>query len=205
MGSCPAPNQHKRFRLGLRPVLACMVTVLLLGCSPGNDGAAITPEPPVPAPEPLRMAAAANIEPIAEVGLSGRFTFEQVQEFVRIEGQLEGLEEGQYGFHIHVGHDCDARGGHYDPTDRPHGGPDEPADLRHVGDLGNLVSRDGLARYYRIDPVLELTGEHSIIGRVLVVHAERDKFLPQPTGDAGAQIGCGIIEPTRVTASASGG
>ena len=53
---------------------------------------------------------------------------------------IAGLSEGKHGFHIHEfgadGPDCTITGGHYNPEDNQHGGPD--SDERHVGDLGNI-------------------------------------------------------------------
>ena len=33
-----------------------------------------------------------------------------------------------------------------------------------------------------------------VIGRSIVIHAERDDYTSQPAGDSGARIGCGIIQ-----------
>lgn len=129
-----------------------------------------------------------------EVEVEGEVRFEQLDGFVRIEAEIRGLADGLYGFHVHGGRDCAERGGHYDPADSAHGSPDEPAQRRHVGDLGNLVSREGLARYHRIEPLVALEGTDSVLGRVVVIHDGDDEFLPQPAGDSGTQIGCGVIE-----------
>jgi len=187
-------------RIAFRVVLSCIIGAGLVACSPPEAPAPASPPPaeaPTPAPPPPPLTASATIAPIAEVGIEGEVRFSEVDGFVRIEAEVRGLEDGLYGFHIHTGTDCDERGGHYDPTDRPHGSPDEPEHLRHVGDLGNLVSREGVARYYHIDPVVSLDGEYSVIGRITVVHHGEDKLLPQPAGDSGAQIGCGVIQTTR--------
>lgn len=140
------------------------------------------------------VTASAVVEALGDTELSGEFRFVQNGDLVHIFGSLSGLESGHYGFHIHDGTTCDDRGGHFNPTDRPHGAPDEPEHLRHVGDLGNLISRDGHAAYDRLEAIVRLDGEHGVMGRALVIHAGRDQFLPQPAGDAGTQIGCGLIE-----------
>lgn len=179
----------------LRLVLSGCVAVGLMACSPPEPPAAPPPTPSaeVTAPAAPPLEARAEIAAITDVDIEGEVRFTALAGLVRIEAEIRGLDDGVYGFHIHTGTDCEERGGHYDPTGRPHGSPDEPEDLRHVGDLGNLVSRDGVARYHRIDPVVSLEGEHRVIGRIAVIHNSRDQLLPQPAGDSGTQIGCGVI------------
>ena len=57
-------------------------------------------------------------------------------------GYVEGLSDGEHGFHIHMdgnlGGSCAKAGAHYNPFNMTHGGPD--ASTRHVGDLGNILS-----------------------------------------------------------------
>lgn len=171
--------------------LAITLGLALAACSPAEQTSTVADSAAAPAPDPI--AAEAHLTALDDSDLDGTVRLVQQGDQVRISGQVDGLEEGQYGLHIHEGGACDDRGGHYNPDGTPHGGPDEPAELRHVGDLGNLVSRQGTARYERIDPVVQLDGETSVVGRVMVIHSGRDKLLPQPTGDAGEQIGCGLI------------
>jgi Cu-Zn family superoxide dismutase len=40
---------------------------------------------------------------------------------------------------------------------------------------------------------LQLRGPDSLIGKAVIVHAEQDDFESQPSGDAGARVGCGVI------------
>lgn len=190
-GPCRSEEESSMSR-SARALPAVAAGLLVAACAPpetppaGEDLVAATSAEP--------LAATVRMEAIAGVPLSGEVQLVEVGEWVRIEARIEGLPEGLYGFHIHEGRDCEDRGGHYDPHGRPHGSPDEPEALRHAGDLGNLVSRDGVANFRRYDPVVRLDGDDGVVGRVMVIHAERDQFLPQPTGDAGAQIGCGRIE-----------
>lgn len=72
--------------------------------------------------------------------------------------------------------------------------------MRHVGDLGNVVANDaGVAKVDISDKLISLMGEHSIIGRTLVVHADPDDLglggheLSSTTGNAGARVACGVI------------
>lgn len=127
----------------------------------------------------------------------GTVTFTRSGSGVRVEANLEGLTPGKHGFHIHEYGDCSnldatSAGGHYNPENKKHGGPDDTE--RHVGDLGNVeVGDDGTAHLEMEDDMISLDGEHSIIGRAIVVHAGEDDLMSQPTGDAGGRVACGVI------------
>lgn len=71
---------------------------------------------------------------------------------------------------------------------------------RHVGDLGNVQSDDnGVVTLNLSDKVIALQGEHSILGRCLVVHEKADDLgrggddESKKTGNAGKRLACGII------------
>lgn len=140
----------------------------------------------------------AVVHPTAGNNASGTVRFIREGGQVRVAANISGLEpNSQHGFHIHQYGDCSAEdgtsaGGHFNPMDHPHAGPD--SEQRHVGDLGNLESNeDGVAELNYRDPVLTFEGVSSILGRGVVVHAGRDDMESQPTGDAGSRIGCGVI------------
>lgn len=141
--------------------------------------------------------ATAVIHPTKGNTASGIITFLQGKNGILIKGQISGLTPGEHGFHIHQWGDCacdDAAcaGDHFNPTGQPHAGPTAPH--RHSGDLGNIVADEqGNAVYERIDIQIQLNGPHSIIGRSLIIHAKKDDLISQPTGDAGARRGCGVI------------
>ena len=145
------------------------------------------------------MFAVCMIHPLGDSGVHGTVTFTQQQDGVHIHAELTGLTPGEHGFHVHQFGDCTmtdgtCAGGHFNPTGAPHGGPDSPAGKRHVGDLGNIVAdASGKAVYDRVDKMIALNGPHSIIGRSIIVHAGRDDLKSQPSGDAGARVGCGVI------------
>jgi superoxide dismutase, Cu-Zn family len=127
----------------------------------------------------------------------GVVTFTPRDGEVAVRVEMTGLEPGKRGFHVHEFGDCSApdatsAGGHYDPTGMPHGAPGD--EKRHVGDLGNVTADDdGVVSEEIVDPVISLQGPRSIIGRSVVVHAEEDDFVTQPTGDAGPRVACGVI------------
>jgi Cu-Zn family superoxide dismutase len=52
---------------------------------------------------------------------------------------------------------------------------------------------NGVAVYSRYDDELNLLGEHSILGRGVIIHAGEDDQRSQPTGNAGARVGYGVI------------
>ena len=91
-----------------------------------------------------------------------------------------------YAMHIHQNGDCSENftktGEHFNPTSMPH--------PEHAGDLMPLLGNQGYAwgSFYdkRFLP-------EEILGRSVVIHAERDDFTTQPAGDSGAKIACGVI------------
>jgi superoxide dismutase, Cu-Zn family len=129
--------------------------------------------------------------------VTGTVTFTKTDEGVRVVADVEGLEPGEHGFHIHEFGDCSAAdatsaGGHFNPGKHQHAGPD--AAERHEGDLGNIAARNARkAHYERVDKELKLDGPDSIIGKSVIVHEKVDDEKTQPTGNAGARVACGVI------------
>ena len=128
----------------------------------------------------------------------GVVTFTQEKDGVHIVGKFEGLAPGEHGFHIHEygdisGADGKSAGGHYNPDKEKHAGPEDK--MRHIGDLGNIKADGrGMADYERVDKHLHISGEHSILGRGLVIHEKVDDFTTQdPPGNAGGRIAVGVI------------
>ncbi|CUS47883.1 MAG: Cu-Zn family superoxide dismutase Sod1 [Idiomarinaceae bacterium HL-53] len=131
-------------------------------------------------------------------GMQGYVVFQRADDGMDIMAHIEGLPGGsEHGFHVHEYGDCSAAdgtsaGGHFNPAQMPHGGP--AYDERHVGDLGNVrADENGMAHHEAIDPHLTMSGENSILGRAVVVHAQQDDMSSQPTGNAGARLLCGVI------------
>lgn len=139
----------------------------------------------------------AVVHPTEDGDATGYVTFTKVDDGVRVQGEFSGLEEGKHGFHIHQYGDCRAAdgtsaGGHYNPADNPHAGPD--AESRHVGDMGNLeADADGNATIDYVDSTITLNGPESIMGRGVIIHGGEDDLESQPTGAAGPRMGCGVI------------
>lgn len=129
---------------------------------------------------------------------NGTVTFAVEEGGVRVVAHLEGMPEGDHGFHIHEFGDCSSgdgksAGGHFNPEGMPHAGPS--AEKRHVGDLGNIsANASGVAHAEFVDKHLTFEGVNSIIGKGVILHAGADDLTSQPTGAAGARLACGVIE-----------
>jgi Cu-Zn family superoxide dismutase len=142
----------------------------------------------------------------AEVrGSSGRLvgaaSFQRVQDGVEIRARFRGLPPGQHGYHVHAVGKCEApdfttAGGHFNPTMHEHGLQNPRGS--HVGDLVNLaVGDDGTASLTAIARGASLAaGETSLFdqdGSALVIHADPDDEVTDPTGNSGVRIACGVI------------
>lgn len=149
----------------------------------------------------IGLTATARLYPTEGNEVTGVVTFTETGEGVRVVANLQGLSPGPHGFHVHEYGDCSAldaesAGGHFNPTGMVHGAPTDT--VRHAGDLGNIEGMpDGTGHYEWVDPVIELRGENSIIGRAVVVHANPDDLSSQPAGNAGERLACGLIEVDR--------
>jgi len=121
-------------------------------------------------------------------------------------GNLGGVEEdgftaGLHGLHVHAGTDiidsCVDLGGHMSIYgDEIHGPPSATPPNRHQGDLGNIEVNDyGVGNVWISDVVVSLKSSDAnyIGGRGMVLHALEDQPNTQPTGAAGARVGCCII------------
>jgi Cu-Zn family superoxide dismutase len=134
----------------------------------------------------------------------GMATFSPESGGVRLKAQVKGLPAGPHGIHVHAVGKCDGpdfmtAGGHFNPTSHQHG-LNNPQGA-HAGDMPNLmVASDGSGT---IDALLKDaslgTGAGSLFGpegTALVIHADKDDEVTDPTGNSGARIACGVIART---------
>jgi len=147
--------------------------------------------------------AIAVLNPTAGNNVKGVVRFIEVKDGIKVVADIEGLAPGKHGFHIHQYGDCSSSdgksaGGHFNPTDMPHGSPDSPK--HHIGDLGNIeADQNGKAHLERVYSFLRLNGPLSIIGRGVIIHSGEDDLKSQPIGAAGKRVVCGVIGIAKAT------
>ena len=178
-----------RMKTTLLLLLVC-VSIALVSC--GTIEEIITPAMP-------SQQAIAIIGPASGSNLTGTATFTQNGETITLMVEIQNVSPGLHAVHIHEKGDCSApdgtsAGGHWNPTNVAHGkwGVGE----FHLGDIGNItVGEDGTGKIELTTNLWEMgTGSDlDIVGTGIIVHAGADDFTSQPSGAAGARIGCGAI------------
>jgi Cu-Zn family superoxide dismutase len=123
---------------------------------------------------------------------------------IRVAVNVEHLEPGEHGIHIHNVGKCDkpdftTAGTHFNPTDAHHGinNPQEPHP--HLGDMANLIAdKKGRASANFVLPLATLAdGPNSLFhdgATSIVIHAKADDLMSDPSGNSGDRIACGIIQ-----------
>jgi Cu-Zn family superoxide dismutase len=113
------------------------------------------------------------------------------------------LPAGTHGIHFHEVGKCQGgatafatAGAHYNPLGKEHGlqNPRGP----HAGDAPNIVvPAGGLAKVaFSTDRVTLTPGTVTLFdtdGSSIVVHANADDQMSQPSGNSGARIACGVV------------
>ena len=132
----------------------------------------------------------------------GRAVLTETPAGVLIGLSLEGLPAGERAFHIHGVGKCEppftSAGGHFNPGGDKHG--IMAADGHHAGDMPNLhIPADGklVVEVLNGSVTLEKGEENSLFGpegTALVIHAGKDDYKTDPTGEAGGRIACGVVE-----------
>jgi Cu-Zn family superoxide dismutase len=114
-----------------------------------------------------------------------------------------------HAFHVHAASSVAAGCGsspHFDPYHDPsvygvsHGAPTDA--VRHAGDLGNITAdAAGFVAVTSSDSIISLDpASPAYIGNLtVVVHASPDGgAAQQPTGNAGARVGCAVLVPMQM-------
>lgn len=115
-----------------------------------------------------------------------------------------GLPHGVHGVHVHAVGRCDppdfaSAGPHWNPAGKKHG-MNNPAGP-HAGDMQNVeVAANGVLVTTLTLPNASLTatGPEALLdadGAALVVHANADDYVTDPSGNSGPRIACAIIQP----------
>ncbi len=176
--------------------------VLLAGCARKEESAAPEPEPMAEVEEmEVEVAppvAVAQLMPKIGMDVTGTVTFTETDAGVEVVADVARVEPGPHGLHLHEIGDCTAEdftsaGGHFNPTDAPHGAP---TDLeRHAGDFGNIeIGEDGTGQLKLVTDMLTVAdGPDTVVGRAVILHESADDLVSQPTGAAGGRIACGVV------------
>lgn len=132
----------------------------------------------------------------------GSVNLTQTQQGVLINVSVKGLPPGEHAFHVHAVGKCEppftSAGGHFNPGAKKHGMM--AAEGQHAGDMPNLhIPQSGelTVEILNANITLEKGKPNSVYdtdGSAVIVHAGKDDYKTDPTGDAGGRIACGVIE-----------
>lgn len=117
---------------------------------------------------------------------------------------VSGLEQGTHALHFHQtgkceGPDFSSAGGHFNPTNMEHGF--DSANGPHAGDMENIdLGVNGEGVFTVTNDRVSIRGDNSELpalldadGAALMIHMEADDYTSQPSGAAGARVGCAVI------------
>lgn len=119
---------------------------------------------------------------------------------VHVNVHVKGLTPGLHGIHIHAVGSCSptfaAAGGHHNPLGHQHG-LENPLGA-HAGDLPNLaVNKEGVGHLNAATDRATVSAGPSTVfdanGSALIIHADRDDQITDPTGNSGGRVACGVI------------
>ncbi len=131
----------------------------------------------------------------------GTVLLTQTKAGVRLRVSVTDLSAGEHGFHIHAVGKCEppftSAGPHFNPNERKHGLRSREG--HHAGDMRNLrilKSGKATATLTNADVTLEKDKPNSLFkegGTSIVIHADVDDQLTDPSGNSGDRIACGVI------------
>lgn len=176
---------------------ASALTLVLAACgSPETDQDAV---------DDTAMDAATLTEPrtamamlqTAEGTPAGSVTATAADGGITIALNVEGLEPGEHGVHVHMTGSCEppafeSAGSHWNPTAAQHG-LENPAGP-HAGDMPNLaVGEDGTGSLGYTLEGGTFDGLLDADGSAFVVHAMPDDQTTDPSGNSGDRVACGVF------------
>lgn len=115
--------------------------------------------------------------------------------------EARGLPLGLHGIHVHGVGRCegpkfDSAGSHWNPGGTKHGF--ENAAGPHRGDLHNVtVTSTGVLTEAVTLAATRLAELADADGSALVLHAARDDYLTDPSGNSGARVACAVLAAPR--------
>jgi Cu-Zn family superoxide dismutase len=131
----------------------------------------------------------------------GSVTLTEQSSGVKVAVKVNGLTPGVHAIHIHDNGKCMApdfksAGNHFNPEGKAHGLLNPKG--AHAGDLPNLIAQDdGSAKAELMAPNVTLRdGKKSLftkLGTSIVITAQKDDGMTQPSGNSGKRIACGEI------------
>jgi len=135
-------------------------------------------------------AAWAQLEPVSGAGVGedarGTVRFEASGDGLRVRAELEGLEPGVHGMHVHEGNDCAAPGSHFAFGATAQG--------EEAGDLGDVrADSTGRVEFEGVVRNAKLEGTRSIVGHSVVLHAASESGSGETDTNAPAAVACGVI------------
>jgi Cu-Zn family superoxide dismutase len=132
----------------------------------------------------------------------GSATLVQTPSGVLIAISVKGLPGGEHAFHVHAVGKCEppftSAGGHFNPDNKKHGLM--AAQGHHAGDMPNLHIPPGgelVVEVLNASVTLAKDKPNSLFGAngtALVIHAGKDDYTTDPTGEAGGRIVCGVVQ-----------
>ena len=128
--------------------------------------------------------------------LKGCATFVQTEKGVLVTVRVSGLpknarcEGGIFAMHIHAGENCVGDSNDQFSGAKTHYNPEDCLHPYHAGDLPPLIGNNGVAYMSVLTDRFTVS---EILGKVIIIHLNKDDFTTQPSGNSGTKIGCGKI------------
>jgi len=149
----------------------------------------------------VAVDAPVNLPPASLVDSTGRtigsVTIAQTSGGVSLTISASGIPHGLHAVHVHSIGRCDlpsfeSAGTHWNPAGRDHGlnNPSGP----HAGDLPSVpASSSGVVAETLVLGGTSFAALSDADGSALIIHADADDNITNPSGNSGARIACAIL------------